>query len=82
MSKRDLWIIEARRYAGHIWCYEGLVDDFPESASEAFERGDDPYEYVLAFGERYDLDRADQNWGINSGVTFEKRWVRDKVAAS
>jgi hypothetical protein len=71
----EAWLAEARRYAHHIYCYEGLIDDHGERAEAAAMAGEDVYEFVEAIGERYDLDRADQNWGIHQNVPFEKRLV-------
>jgi hypothetical protein len=69
---KDKWLKEARRYSTHIWCYADLVDDHPERTDAAFEAGQDVYDYVEQLGERYDLDRADQNWGIHSDMVFVK----------
>jgi hypothetical protein len=70
----EQWLAEGRRYASHIWCYPGMIDEFPDDAKAAYERGDGCYAYVESFGERYALDRADQNWGINQNVPFEKQF--------
>ena len=68
----DKWTREARRWARHAYCYEGLIDDFPEFFEAARTAGDDPYEAVDRIAARYDLDRADQNWGIHQNVPFVK----------
>jgi hypothetical protein len=73
MDAKEIWMREARRYAKHIWCYEDLIDDHPESTEAAFNAGLDVYSYVEDLGDKYDLDRADQNWGINSDTLFEKK---------
>jgi hypothetical protein len=70
---RDEWIAEARRYADHIWCYPQLIDDFPEAVEISFTLGENPYSFVEYLGEKYDLDRADRHWGINSDKEFDKK---------
>jgi hypothetical protein len=50
-----------------------MIDEFPDEAKAAYERGDGCYDYVESFGDRYALDRADRDWGIHYNVPFEKR---------
>lgn len=71
----EVWLAEARRYAHHIYCYEGLVDEEPELFKRAALDGFDVYKFVQGIGEKHDLDRADQNWGIHQNVPFERRLV-------
>ena len=71
---QDKWMAEARRWAKHAYCYEGMVEEFPTWFDSAYEAGQDPYEAVDAFGESYGLDRADAFYGINSGKPFVKEW--------
>jgi hypothetical protein len=71
----EAWLAEARRYAHHIWCYEGMVDENPEVFLEAARQGNNVYDFVREAGEEHDLDRADQNWGIHQDVPFVKRLV-------
>lgn len=68
----EQWRKEAKRYSQHIWCYPDLIDDFELRTKQAISAGEDPYTYVEELGEAYDLDRADQNWGIHSGMPFRK----------
>jgi hypothetical protein len=72
---KDKWLREAKRWAKHAYCYEGMVDEWPEHFEADAARGIDPYASVDAFAEDSDLDRADGFYGINSGVKFVK--VRD-----
>lgn len=67
-----LWLKEARRWAKHAYCYEGMVDEFIDYFEVANCEGVNPYDAVDAFATKHDLDRADQNWGINQGVQFNK----------
>jgi hypothetical protein len=70
---KDKWMTEARRYAKHAFCYEGMVDEYPEHFEDQFEDGSvDPYEAVDEFAENVGLDRADGFYGINSGTKFVK----------
>jgi hypothetical protein len=69
---REKWVREARRWAKHAYSYEAMLDDIPEFFEAAFAHGDDPYETVDRFAVKYDLERADQNWGTNQNVPFEK----------
>ena len=69
---KDKWLTEARRWAKHAYCYEGMVDEFPEHFEEAYARSIDPYEAVDCFAKGADLDRADGFYGINSNKTFVK----------
>jgi len=71
-QSREQWLREARRYAYHIYCYEELVDDCIHLFEAAYDLGTDVYEFVEYMGDKYDLDRADQSWGIHQGVAFEK----------
>ena len=71
---RDKWLREARRWAKHAYCYEGMIDEFPEHFDDALARGIDPYEAVDCFAEGCDLDRADGFYGINSGQKFVRLW--------
>ena len=73
MMTKDKWLAEARRWARHAYCYEGMVDEFPEAFDAYFAAGDrDPYEAVDDFAEGCELDRADGFYGINSNKTFVK----------
>lgn len=69
---KDKWLREARRWAKHAYCYEGMPDEFPEHFDQAFAEGAEPYGAVDGFAEAYDLDRADSmaTWGVNAGVAF------------
>lgn len=71
---KDKWLREAKRWAEHAYCYEGMVDEFPEHFEREFEQGMNPYESVDLFGNDAGLDRADSmaTWGINAGKTFVK----------
>lgn len=71
---KEKWLREARRYAKHAYCYEGMVDEFPEEFEAPFAAGISPYDAVDNFGDAADLDRADSmaTWGINAGKTFVK----------
>jgi hypothetical protein len=71
---QDKWMTEAKRWAKHAYCYEGMVDEFPEEFASAFLAGDDPYEAVDGFASASDLDRADGFYGINSNKKFVKEW--------
>ena len=73
-EKVDKWLREARRYAKHIWCYEDLIDDHLDVSIEAALGGQDVYEFVEWLGDKYDLGRADQNWGINQNAHFNKEF--------
>jgi len=65
------WMDEARRYSQHIWCYD-VVADVHEAARENAKLGSNVYQFVEWAGEKVDLDRADQDWGINTGKVFMK----------
>ena len=69
------WMAEARRYSAHIWGYDGLIDDHPELTAAACMEWQNPYEFVLWLGEKYDLTRADQDWGLNSDKPFTRSEV-------
>ena len=71
---KDKWLKEARRWAKHAYCYEGMVDEFPSWFDSAYEEEQGPYDAVDAFGESYGLERADGFYGINSDKTFHKLW--------
>jgi len=60
----EAWLKEARRAGKYFWCYEDLVDDQVEYARQAFERGDDPYEYIKQVGISLDLHKFGTYWGI------------------
>jgi len=68
----DEWMREARRYARHRYCYEQMIEDSGEDAMKAFFVAMSPYEFVEYVGDKFALDRADQNWGINDGAEFKK----------
>jgi hypothetical protein len=70
---KDKWLREAKRWAKHAYCYEGMVDEFPEHF-ERFYGSCDPYEAVNCFATDYGLERADSmaTWGINAGKKFVK----------
>lgn len=57
--KSALWHAEARTAAARIWGYAGLLDDDPDGARAAFERGDDPTGYVYATGSELGLAEPD-----------------------
>ncbi len=67
------WKAEARRYAGHAYCYSDLVEDGADRAAQFFNAGESPYAFVDWYGERYDLDRQDTGWGVNAHTRFVKR---------
>lgn len=67
---RDKWMREARRYAEHVYCYAGMVAEFPDDFDRAFSAGEQPYDAVDAFGDRVGLERCDQFYGVNSGKEF------------
>jgi len=71
---KDKWLAEARRWAKHAYCYEGMVDEFPDWFGKSFQIKLDPYEAVDAFSDMSDLDRCDGFYGINSDKTFHKLW--------
>lgn len=71
-EKIEKWLREARRYARHIWCYEELIDDHGGVSLEAARAGQDVYEFVEWLGEKYDLTRADRDWGVHQNVEFNK----------
>jgi len=66
------WLKEARRWAKHAYCYEQMIDEFIDWFEQAHKMDFDPYDAVDSFATKHDLDRADQNWGINQGVQFNK----------
>lgn len=66
------WMKEARRWAQHAYCYEGMVDEFPEEFEAAYLKGNNPYDAVDLFAVDADLDRADGFYGINSDREFVK----------
>lgn len=66
------WRREAKRYSLHIWMYEDLIDDHPEATEAAFASGENPYDFVERLGDKYGLDRVDQDWGFNAGKKFSK----------
>ena len=68
----EQWMKEARRWAKHAYCYEGMVDEFPEFFAALYRSNSDPYESVTCFANNHDLDRADGFYGINSHVEFKK----------
>ena len=72
---KDKWLREAKRWAQHAYCYEGMVDEFPEHFEREFGQGFDPYESVDLFANDAGLDRADGFYGINSNKSFVK--IRD-----
>jgi len=72
-DKRFSWMAEAKRYAAHIWCFEGLIDEHQERADAAFAAGEDVYQFVQELGEAYDLQRADQDWQANYGKPFTRK---------
>lgn len=75
-EKEVEWLAEARRYADHRYCYKQMVDEHIEFFNAMYLGDANPYDTVDVFGEKYDLDRADDSatWGINSGKEFVKTW--------
>ena len=61
----ETWMGLCRKYAQHVYCYGDLVSDAEESFARAYEAGETVQNAVLDIGE--ELDRADCNWGVNSG---------------
>lgn len=72
INRNERWMSEARRYAGHIFCYPDLIDDHIDVSVEACLAGQEVYEFVEWLGEHYDLERVDQGWGIHAGVSFAR----------
>lgn len=75
MTDNEKWLREARRYAKHAYCYEGMVDEFPGHFADEFACQANPYDAVDSFAQEYDLDRADGFYGINSRKKFVKEWT-------
>lgn len=67
---KDKWLREAKRWAKHAYCYEGMVDEFPEHFDRLFEQNASPYDAVDFFASDCELDRVDGFYGINSGKAF------------
>src|SRR4029077_20755059 len=70
----EAWLAEARRYAFHIYCYAELIDDHGERSEAAAMAGENVYEFVEALGERYGLDRTDQNWASTRTSRSKSGW--------
>lgn len=68
----EKFMAEAKRYAKHAFCYEGMVDEYPDFFVQAWESDLNPYDTVDNFAEIGSLDRADGFYGINSNVEFVK----------
>jgi len=68
------WMDEARRYADHIYCYD-IVTDHHDTARENAKLGANVYQFVEWAGEQHGLDRADQDWGINTGKVFHRAFA-------
>lgn len=69
------WTTEAMRWALHAYCYEGMVEEFPEEFDRLFRAGRSPYEAVDEFAEDAGLDRVDGFYGIHSN----KEFIRDSA---
>jgi hypothetical protein len=75
LMDKEKWTKEAGRWAKHAYCYEGMVDEFPEFFDDDVRAaGIDPYDAVDQFAESNELDRADGFYGINSDKSFHKLW--------
>lgn len=52
------WLIEAKRWAKHAYCYEDMVADFPEYFQQQYGQGTNPYDAVEIFADMYDLEET------------------------
>jgi hypothetical protein len=68
------YLDEGRRYAEHRYCYGELVDDHAARMESCFDAGISVYEAVDDLGDKYDLDRADTDFGINAGKVFVRNF--------
>ena len=62
------WCTNARQSSVKIWGYEGLIDDDPESAKQAWRDGEDAEKYILELGESLDLHKATKYWLGGYGI--------------
>ena len=62
------WCDDARHSSVEIWGYDGLIDDDPERAVQAFLHGEDPERFILELGEALDLFKATRYWLGGYGV--------------
>lgn len=62
------WAASARASSVVIWGYDGLIDDDPEEAVQAWLHGEDPERFILELGEGLDLFKATKYWLGAMGV--------------
>jgi hypothetical protein len=56
----DEFVNSCRHEASTLWAYADLVSDHEDRFHHAFASNEDPKEFVLWLGEKYDLTRADR----------------------